>query len=107
MACLWFFFGSLNSEERHYDGDETSWLQEVYPDAPLLPEDNRTVDWYIERYTVSIYWAFTTITTVGYGDITATNVLEQILCLICMFIGVVVFTTVAAQLHSQLETKQA
>lgn len=108
MACLWFFFGALNSEQQHYDGAETSWLQEAYPDAPILRDDtNRTVDWYIERYTVSIYWAFTTITTVGYGDITATNVLEQILCLICMFIGVVVFTTVAAQLHSQLETKQA
>eukprot|EP01043_Picozoa_sp_COSAG02_P003601 COSAG02_NODE_89_length_38500_cov_61.646910_13_plen_551_part_00 len=44
---------------------------------------------------------------VGYGDITATNVLEQVLCLVCMVIGVFVFTTVAAQLHSQLETAQA
>ena len=44
---------------------------------------------------------------VGYGDITATNVLEQVLCLVCMVIGVFVFTTVAAQLHSQLEKEQA
>lgn len=108
MACLWFFFGSLNSEQEHYDSDVTSWLQNQYPDEPILRNDqNRTVDWFVDRYTVSLYWAFTTITTVGYGDITATNVLEQILCLICMVIGVFVFTTVAAQLHSQLETAQA
>ena len=108
MACLWFFFGSLNSEQQHYDGDETSWLQLQYPEEPILRNDqNRSVDWFVERYTVSLYWAFTTITTVGYGDITATNVLEQVLCLVCMVIGVFVFTTVAAQLHSQLETAQA
>jgi hypothetical protein len=67
----------------------------------------RPASWFVERYIVSVYWAFTTITTVGYGDITATNNEEYILCLICMLIGVGVFTTVAAMLHSQLETAQA
>eukprot|EP01043_Picozoa_sp_COSAG02_P003602 COSAG02_NODE_89_length_38500_cov_61.646910_14_plen_630_part_00 len=72
MACLWFFFGSLNSEQRHYDGAEDSWLQRQYPDpvdAIVRNDRNRSVDWFVDRYTVSLYWAFTTITTVGYGII--------------------------------------
>ena len=39
----------------------------------------------------SFYFIFTTITTVGYGDMSATTLLEQIICVIIMFIGVIAF----------------
>lgn len=50
------------------DSFTTSWLQEnnlVYKPAP-------------EQYVASFYFAITTGTTVGYGDISATNMFEQI-----------------------------
>ena len=40
----------------------------------------------------SIYWCISTISTVGYGDISGTNNLERVFCSICMFIGVISFS---------------
>lgn len=41
------------------------------PDAPKLLQ-----------YVASMYWAFTTLTTVGYGDISAKTVAERIYAII-------------------------
>ena len=45
-----------------------------------------------ELYAVSIYWAITTITTVGYGDISASNTTEYWFCSIIMVLGVIAFS---------------
>jgi hypothetical protein len=43
-------------------------------------------------YAISFYWTITTITTVGYGDISGTNSIEMIFCSFVMVIGVISFT---------------
>ena len=43
------------------------------------------------RYIYSVYWALTTLTTVGYGDITPTNDAERVYTLIALLIGALVF----------------
>ncbi|CAM9855304.1 unnamed protein product, partial [Discosporangium mesarthrocarpum] len=45
----------------------------------------------IGRYTASIYWAFTTMTTVGYGDIVPVVDLERVYSTVIMVIGATVF----------------
>ncbi|CAM9654046.1 unnamed protein product, partial [Discosporangium mesarthrocarpum] len=40
------------------------------------------------RYVAAIYWALTTLTTVGYGDITPGVTAEQIYAMFCMILGV-------------------
>ena len=51
-------------------------------------------------YTVGIYWTITTITTVGYGDISATNTTERIVASIIMVIGVIAFSFSTGALSS-------
>ena len=41
-----------------------------------------------EQYVTSLYWAFSTLTTVGYGDISARTPQEQIYSMLMMLLGV-------------------
>lgn len=45
----------------------------------------------VEKYVASLYWSFSTITTVGYGDLTPTNTYERLFAIIAMVVGVTVF----------------
>ena len=41
----------------------------------------------VEKYSAAIYWAMYTLTSVGYGDISASNTMEMQVCTICLLIG--------------------
>lgn len=57
FACLWFLLAKLQ------DFDESTWVVRYnYYDAPIA-----------EQYLASLYFIVTTISTVGYGDITSQN----------------------------------
>jgi hypothetical protein len=58
----------------------------------------------MEIYMLSLYWTITTITTVGYGDISGTNSIERIFCSIIMLIGVISFSYANGSLSSILTT---
>jgi hypothetical protein len=45
-----------------------------------------------ERYISAMYWAFTTMTTVGYGDISATTISERVFAILGMICGGFVFS---------------
>jgi hypothetical protein len=51
-------------------------------------------------YIVSFYWTITTITTVGYGDISGTNNFERMFCSLMMVVGVVSFSFANGSLAS-------
>ena len=46
-----------------------------------------------DQYLTSLYFIITTFSTVGYGDISASNSFEKILCIIAMLVGVAAFST--------------
>ena len=76
IACTWHFVGIS------IDDDETdSWL--VRYNLYRLST--------AERYVASLYWAITTMLTVGYGDITPDTMLERIVNILCMLIGCAMF----------------
>lgn len=55
-----------------------------------------------DQYLTAMYYAFTTITTVGYGDISGITSIEKIFCIFIMFIGVIFFTLGSGALASIL-----
>jgi hypothetical protein len=54
-------------------------------------------------YIAAYYYTVTTVTTVGYGDITGYNSVEKIFCLLLMTSGVVFFSVVSGYLASILQ----
>jgi hypothetical protein len=63
-----------------------------------------------ELYTAAFYWASTTITTVGYGDIVAHSGTERIVCSIVMIIGVFIYSYTTGSLTallSNLDSRKA
>lgn len=57
----------------------------------------------IELYAVAFYWSVTTITTVGYGDISGTNNFERLFCSVMMIAGVVSFSFASGSLASIIQ----
>lgn len=54
------------------------------------------------KYFRSAYWAYQTLTTVGYGDFGAYNGWEILITLVWMFIGVSFYTIVVGSLTAMV-----
>jgi CRP-like cAMP-binding protein len=72
-ACIFYFI----SRQHNFDPDIT-WV------GGLVAESNG-----MERYTVSLYWSITTFTTVGYGDFSPVNEIEQVFGIIYMLLNII------------------
>jgi hypothetical protein len=61
-----------------------------------LSDDMKVNVWTV--YSTCVYFAMTTLCTVGYGDISATNEAEQVFCIFLQLAGSVVFAAIMSQL---------
>lgn len=75
-ACLWHFVGY-----NFTDVESNTWLEQ----GNFL--DLGTGD----RYVICLFWAITTMLTVGYGDIVPVNTLERIVNILIMLLGCGIF----------------
>jgi hypothetical protein len=90
MACIWVIIPQLEKESAF------TWISAWISgnDACALT-DGATNGYFLmgecyhhtDLYAASIYWAVMTLTSIGYGDITATNKTEYLLCAVVMMIG--------------------
>eukprot|EP00884_Botryococcus_braunii_P020699 jgi/Botrbrau1/7312/Bobra.247_3s0007.1 len=77
LASLWYFIASL-------EGPENSWLS-----SSQIMSLVEAPKW--QQYIASLYFVTTTLTTVGYGDITPVTPAEQIVAICIMLVGIVFF----------------
>lgn len=84
MSCMWFFVVKI---------------EDFSPDTWVVV--NNMQDKSISSlYVACFYWAFTTLATVGYGDITGTTNAERIVAVLWMMFGVYFFSFTIGSLSS-------
>lgn len=80
-GCMWYFIS--NSQEGQ------TWLDTI-PD----PDDITSI------YLTSVYWAFQTLTTVGYGDVQPYTDDEKLFATMTMFIGACIFAYIVGNISN-------
>lgn len=85
-ACMWFFTAKL--ENFNYDTWVWRYGMENEPNFRL--------------YLMGLYYAITTLTTVGYGDVAAGTSGERFICILWMMFGVAFYSLLAGTLASML-----
>ncbi|EGZ17304.1 hypothetical protein PHYSODRAFT_503276 [Phytophthora sojae] len=78
VGCFWFYM----SADR--DADDAWWGNLYFEDPDSI----------LSKYIASIYWAITTMTTVGFGDIVPVNDLEKAYCILVLIGGTTLFAYV-------------
>ena len=58
-------------------------------------------------YSISYYFAITSLTTVGYGDVGAFTTSEMLIAILWMIFGVVVYTFIMGTIASVLASMDA
>ena len=85
VACLWIMTANMG------DSTDGTWMEgDISAMSPGL------------IYLTSIYFTVTTITTVGYGDMSIITPIEKVFCIFCMIIGVLAFSFASGSLSSIL-----
>lgn len=85
FACMFIFLREIESESG-------GWLE----DSTFYSYSNT------DQYITACYFIMTTISTVGYGDISASTRLERVFMIALMLIGVSSFTFISGALSSIL-----
>eukprot|EP01025_Chloroclados_australasicus_P011578 TRINITY_DN1505_c0_g2_i3.p1 TRINITY_DN1505_c0_g2~~TRINITY_DN1505_c0_g2_i3.p1 ORF type:complete len:657 (+),score=51.59 TRINITY_DN1505_c0_g2_i3:94-2064(+) len=96
VGCLWYFVSSRVIKYQ-YTMDETpeTWIipflgvSDTISKEALLDEIHVNIG---HLYVGSIYYTLTTVTTVGYGDISPQNDVERVCAMFIFFVGIIFFS---------------
>lgn len=92
LGCFWFYVITALEGDR-----EDTWIH-VY-------DDGSAVDGPVSRqYLFSVYWALTTLTTVGYGDITPNTDTERMMAIIALILGSLIFAYMLGEVGALIAT---
>lgn len=107
LACFWYWLGQL--QVSNYEKIMANGLNDEYTEVPWVivfrvPPNNLH-----HQYVFSLYWAVTTMTTIGYGDITPSTQSERIFGSFAMLAGAITYAygitnivTLAASFNNRL-----
>eukprot|EP01025_Chloroclados_australasicus_P005746 TRINITY_DN11800_c0_g1_i1.p1 TRINITY_DN11800_c0_g1~~TRINITY_DN11800_c0_g1_i1.p1 ORF type:complete len:657 (-),score=55.60 TRINITY_DN11800_c0_g1_i1:655-2625(-) len=94
LGCVWFFVAERTIEWG--SGWSNSWIVDELGLDPETTTKDEVQDLVSDKkphfYLASIYFALTTVTTVGYGDITPSNDPERVTAMIIFMCGVIFFS---------------
>ena len=98
VACLWYLSAVL--------GDGETWVMVQAVDLADHGGDvtMMTVGYW---YMMSVYWSLTTLTTVGYGDITPVSQGEVLYTIFAQFVGIMVSAVITGQVAVLLASYEA
>ena len=82
LACAWHLVADLSGQ----DGTVATWTTTFDGGTAADPETPVGV-----KYLYSLYWSLTTLTTVGYGDVTPANDTERAFTCMVLLLGALVF----------------
>ena len=108
FGCIFFIVGN----QQHLRGSENNWAD----DAGILRncslgshgardryrhecDDSPSMQELMTQYVFSIYWATATLTTVGFGDISAVSSLEQTFAMVVFLVGTAAYTVIVTNLE--------
>lgn len=92
IACI-FYFVSISQ----VDENEVTWVNVAITGKGEEMEIN-------ERYVTALYWAFTTMITVGYGDVVPQNNYEMVVTISCMFCSCAYFALIIGNMGSMISS---
>jgi CRP-like cAMP-binding protein len=95
LCCAWYFFGTYPYEGSQPDGSPiVGWVQKSFGGLDVTASN---------RYVTSLYWAFMTMTTVGFGDIHPGTVPEKCYAIVAMLIGGFMFGLIVGSLSDVVQ----
>jgi len=86
FACFWLIIGT----------EEVPFYRDTWYNPSIVIMSS------LEKYILSFYFVTTTMTTVGYGDMSGATEPERVYLIIMMLIGVFIFATIQGSLTSIL-----
>ena len=99
LACGWYFVGG----DVEVDGlaPQRGWIHNQMEGVWNATGDRPTID-FGTQYITSYYWAITTISTVGYGDITGQTNAERLYSVCAEMVGCLLFAMLTGALGSMM-----
>eukprot|EP01025_Chloroclados_australasicus_P065642 TRINITY_DN8943_c0_g2_i1.p1 TRINITY_DN8943_c0_g2~~TRINITY_DN8943_c0_g2_i1.p1 ORF type:complete len:656 (-),score=57.22 TRINITY_DN8943_c0_g2_i1:361-2328(-) len=96
LGCVWFFVAERSIEWGDFE-EPQSWIIDYLDLADNAILDRDIIQDLVNEqkphfYLGSVYFALTTVTTVGYGDITPSNDAERVTAMLIFMCGVIFFS---------------
>ncbi|XP_055379901.1 potassium voltage-gated channel subfamily H member 8 isoform X2 [Condylostylus longicornis] len=89
LACIWYV---IAEKEGYYNDDDwdIGWMHAL-AERLKVPVDNITN---VEAYATALYFTFTSLTSVGFGNVSANTTAEKVFSIIMMLIGALMHAVV-------------